>query len=75
VRCPVLAIFGEADPLVPAAASARIWQETLSQAGNNDVTIKIFPDADHVISERRTGVQPAEFFLLQRDWILKFWLT
>jgi pimeloyl-ACP methyl ester carboxylesterase len=71
VHCPVLSIFGDADPLVPAQTSANIWKSALREAGNEDVTIKMFPDADHGISEIRTGMQPADYFILQRDWLLK----
>ena len=71
VRCPVLSIFGQVDPLVPAQKSADIWKSALTEAGNRDVTIKIFPNADHGITEARNGIQPADFFTLQRDWLLK----
>lgn len=50
IACPVLAIFGERDPLVPIAPSVRIHEEALSKAGNRDVTIEVFPGADHRIS-------------------------
>jgi dipeptidyl aminopeptidase/acylaminoacyl peptidase len=49
IRCPMLAIFGELDPLVPAEESARIFEEAAKRAGNRDVTIHIFPGADHRI--------------------------
>ncbi len=71
VHCPVLAIFGDSDPLVPAQKSAEIWKRTLKEARNRDVTVKLFPHADHGISDTRTGIQPPEFFTLQRDWILR----
>ena len=71
VRCPVLSIFGEVDPLVPAQKSADIWKTALTEAGNQDVTIRIFPNADHGITEARNGIQPPDFFTLQRDWLLK----
>jgi pimeloyl-ACP methyl ester carboxylesterase len=69
VHCPVLSIFGEIDPLVPAQRSADIWKSALETAGNKNVTIKIFPHADHGINDARTGTQPAEYFSLQRDWL------
>jgi dipeptidyl aminopeptidase/acylaminoacyl peptidase len=49
IRCPVLAIFGERDPLVPVAESVRIFEEALARSGNDDVTIQVFPGADHRI--------------------------
>ena len=57
ITCPVLAIFGERDALVPVAQSVRIFEEALTKAGNPDVTIEVFPGADHRI---RTG-DPPEF--------------
>jgi pimeloyl-ACP methyl ester carboxylesterase len=50
ITCPLLAIFGERDPLVPVAESVRIFEEALTD--NRDVTIRVFPGADHRI---RTG--------------------
>lgn len=47
VRVPVLLVYGDADQRVPAAASAERIATTLRGAGNNDVTVRIFPAADH----------------------------
>jgi pimeloyl-ACP methyl ester carboxylesterase len=48
VRCPVLVLYGDRDvssgrpePLIA------IIRRGLAAAGNNDVTVRIFPDADH----------------------------
>ena len=71
VHCPVLSIFGELDPLVPVQKSADIWKTALTEAGNQDVVIKIFPHADHGIRDTRNGIEPPDFFTLQRDWLLK----
>jgi pimeloyl-ACP methyl ester carboxylesterase len=71
VHCPVLAIFGELDSLVPAQKSADIWRTTLTEAGNQDVVIKIVPHADHGIADTRTWITLPDFFTLQRDWLLK----
>ena len=57
IDCPVLALFGERDVLVPAAESTRIFEAAFEKAGNTDVTIITFPGADHRI---RTG-DPLEF--------------
>lgn len=50
ITCPVLALFGERDPLVPVDESVRVYREALARAGNPDVTIRVFAGADHVIS-------------------------
>ena len=71
VHCPVLAIFGELDPLVPVQKSADVWKTALTEAGNHDVVIKIFPHADHGIADTRTWTTLPGFFTLQRDWLLK----
>ncbi len=71
VHCPVLSIFGELDPLVPAQKSADIWKTALTEAANHDVLIKIFPQADHSINDTRTWMPLPDFFTLQRDWLLK----
>jgi WD40 repeat protein/formylglycine-generating enzyme required for sulfatase activity/poly(3-hydroxybutyrate) depolymerase len=55
MTCPVLAIYGELDRNVPPLESARIYQQALEQAGNPDVTVEIFPDADHLLFQTETG--------------------
>lgn len=49
VTCPVLANFGELDRLVPVAESIRIFEKAFAKAGNADVTIRVYPGADHRI--------------------------
>lgn len=55
ITCPVLAIFGDKDTIVDFRESARVYAQVLRRAGGRDVTIKIFPNADHVIFPSRTG--------------------
>ncbi|HEY0670813.1 MAG TPA: alpha/beta fold hydrolase [Longimicrobiales bacterium] len=47
IQVPVLLIYGAADERVPAAESAARISRVLQRAGNNDVTVRIFPGADH----------------------------
>ena len=51
VRCPVLVVYGDRDisngPPEPAIA---IIRSGLEAAGNGDVTVRIFRDADHMWS-------------------------
>jgi len=47
VKCPVLAIFGELDTFTPVAETITNYKKGLAKAGNRDVTIKVFPNADH----------------------------
>jgi pimeloyl-ACP methyl ester carboxylesterase len=71
VHCPVLAIFGESDPLVPARESAEIWKSALREADNHDVVIKVFPHACHAMADPRTGAPVPGIIALQHDWLLK----
>jgi uncharacterized protein len=80
IHCPVLAIFGGLDQVVPVEKSADIWRQATAKAGNKDVTIKIFPHGNHSLVETKTGALRDSalakrfvpgFFDLQRDWLLK----
>ena len=51
-KCPVLLMFGDRDKDHPTDLAVRKWREGLSRAGNNDVTIAIFPGAGHGIRMR-----------------------
>jgi pimeloyl-ACP methyl ester carboxylesterase len=44
---PVLALYGERDTVVPPAENAEKMRGLLEEAGNRQVTIKIFPRANH----------------------------
>lgn len=48
ITCPMLVIFGELDPLVPVQKSARVF-ESLGASSGHDVTVRIFPGANHRI--------------------------
>lgn len=47
VQVPVLLLYGAEDQRVEAAESAARIASTLVRAGNGDVTVRIFPGADH----------------------------
>ena len=49
VHVPVLAVYGASDELVPAPSSARLVESALRRGGNRDVTVHMFPAANHVI--------------------------
>jgi uncharacterized protein len=71
VTCPVLGVWGEADPLTDAPKAASAMQEALSNGGNTDVTVKIFPNASHSLMETpsRSGMAPGVFAYL-RQWLV-----
>jgi pimeloyl-ACP methyl ester carboxylesterase len=51
VHCPVLAIWGADDTLVPARKSSTIYQQSLEAAGNHDVTLVVLANADHSLND------------------------
>src|SRR5262249_33576725 len=55
VKCPLLIVVGERDTIVPAKENATIIAETLTRAGNKDVTIKTFANADHFMHTTKAG--------------------
>ncbi len=46
---PILLLFGERDTQTPTALSVERWRESLEKAGNENFTIKLFPEAGHGI--------------------------
>jgi pimeloyl-ACP methyl ester carboxylesterase len=69
ISCPVLAIFGERDPLVPVDDSMRIFDESLARAGNDDVTIRIFAGADHRIRRDDLNGFAGGYLDTMTDWL------
>ena len=70
VTCPVLGVWGEADPLTDAPKAASAMKEALSKGGNRDVTVKIFRDAGHsLMATSRKGMAP-EVFVSLRQWLV-----
>lgn len=72
VRVPMLAVFGEADPIVPVGPSIEAMKRAFEKSGNNNLTIKIYPDADHGIRVRNkdnSRVPPAGYPDEVLDWI------
>ena len=55
ISCPVLAVFGGRDTIVNGKQSAQVYDAALKNAGNADVTITIFPGADHALFLSETG--------------------
>jgi pimeloyl-ACP methyl ester carboxylesterase len=57
LKCPLLALFGAEDPLVPPRKNALLMQELLRKAGNPDVTLRTFPGVEHgcEVPRRLTG--------------------
>lgn len=72
VTCPVLGLFGELDPLTPAERTAENMRRALKKAGNQDFTVKVFPQAGHSLSvlPAKNRMAPGVFETL-RSWILE----
>jgi hypothetical protein len=50
VKAPVLLLFGERDERVPPVRSSRAIVAALHAGGNRNVTLRMFPGADHTFS-------------------------
>jgi pimeloyl-ACP methyl ester carboxylesterase len=55
VQCPVLAIFGEKDLLQPTQRSAALYEQYLTEAGNDDLEIVVIPGVGHSIGMSTPG--------------------
>ncbi len=67
VHCPVLAIFGSDDTSLPVERSAALYEQYLSEAGNQSLTIEVFPNANHSI--RVDGKYATGYFDLMLTWL------
>ena len=55
LACPMLALFGEDDLLVPAERSVDLLHEYFQSSSNDDLTVVVFPNAGHSLN----GFMPA----------------
>ncbi|MET3877282.1 pimeloyl-ACP methyl ester carboxylesterase [Chitinophaga sp. OAE865] len=55
LNCPVLAIWGKNDLVVPPQKGAATYRKAMKRIGNSDALIKIIPDADHTLTFNKTG--------------------
>jgi uncharacterized protein len=80
ITVPVLAIFAEVDPMVPPELNIPLICAGLRSARNRDVTVHVFPDANHDFFRARTGL-PEEYRHIQRAHVPGFrefigeWIT
>jgi dienelactone hydrolase len=54
-RCPVLAVFGGKDLQVDATPNRAAVERALAAAGNRQVRVEVFPDANHLYQKAVTG--------------------
>lgn len=80
ITVPVLAVFAEVDPMVPPELNIPLLCAGLRRARNPDVTVRVFPEANHDLLPARTGL-PEEYRHLQRKHVPGFrdligeWIT
>jgi len=69
IRCPTLAIFGDKDQNVDFSESTRVYQEEFNKSGNKDLTIKLFPNAQHALLKNNYfgEVLPGAWFLIKLE--------
>ena len=60
IKCPVLALNGEKDCQVMAEKNVNAIVDGLINAGNNNVTGKVFPELNHLFQHANTGL-PNEY--------------
>jgi len=67
VKCPVLAINGEKDLQVPPKENLEAIKKSLEEGGNKKVTIKEFPNLNHLFQECTTG-SPNEYASIEQTF-------
>jgi pimeloyl-ACP methyl ester carboxylesterase len=80
IDAPVLALFGGLDTQVDLEQNRPAMEEALSTAGNDDVTVRVFDDANHLFQQAITG-SPQEYATLPAQFVAGFldtigeWIT
>lgn len=71
VKCPVLALFGEKDTQVSPRQNLPAMKKAFQKGGNEDVTFKVFPDANHLFQKASSG-SPSEYAALKKEFVPGF---
>jgi pimeloyl-ACP methyl ester carboxylesterase len=66
VKIPVLAVFGELDVQCDAAQNTAGLRQALARGGNDNLTVKVIPSANHLLVEAKTGSM-REYATLPKD--------
>jgi dipeptidyl aminopeptidase/acylaminoacyl peptidase len=69
VTCPILAIFGENDTLVPVEKSVRVFESARATVPDRDITTLVFPGADHRIKLGDPPDFAPGYLEAMTDWI------
>lgn len=67
VKCAVLAVNGGKDLQVPPAANLAAIENALKKGGNTHVTIREFPNLNHLFQECKTGA-PSEYAEIEQTF-------
>jgi len=68
---PILGLYGGKDMQVPAKADSVALRNAAIESGNNKVKIVIFPDANHLFQNAKTGM-PEEYPELPKQFVPNF---
>ena len=71
ITVPVLALFGGLDVQVDVDQNSPALKAALEKAKNPDVTVKVFPDANHLFQKATTG-SVQEYATLPADFVPGF---
>jgi pimeloyl-ACP methyl ester carboxylesterase len=71
VTVPVLALFGELDLQVPLVVNREPLTRALERGGNDAVTIRVFPRANHLFLTAETG-SPNEYPTMEKEFVPGF---
>ncbi len=71
ISAPTLAIFGKHDLNVDTTESIRVYKEMFEKSGNNALTIKVFPDAQHSLLKQKYFKEtiPGIGFLIKLEFL------
>jgi fermentation-respiration switch protein FrsA (DUF1100 family) len=71
VKCPAYAAFGSKDTQVPPALHKAPLEAAFARGGNTRVTVKVYPDANHLFIKANTG-QASEYQALPKIFVPEF---
>lgn len=71
VKCPVLMLYGGKDLQVLEKQNHKPMVDALTKGGNQEFSVEIFPDANHLFQEALTG-SPSEYGSLKKEFVPGF---
>lgn len=72
LRVPALFLFGDQDQLIPVEKSVEVIRRVLTQSGQRDFTIRVFPNVDHGMHLTTNGAEGTidpEYLATMRTWL------